>query len=1040
MNSIETQDRQDGNLKRLLPGNKDTYYRLALVVVLVTGMIQLSQYWAVTGSVGVSNQSYSEEHDPVSISSDVELVNTARSGSGTANDPYILGGWNISSPGYDVPGITVHGTTSHFIIRDCWIQGDYAGIAISQAAAGTATVVNNTCRYITIDDSSHTTVVSNTLIPVLSYYGGNVEISNSAHTIAFNNTCTNILISSSNGTTVANNTCQLSIGITDSTSVTVVNNTCDRVYIDYSPDSTVKNNIFHGNGLTVKSDSVEDLLSLTVVNNSVNGLPVGYLTDLSATTVNEPYSQLILVNCIDMTVKDQNCSNVAAGIAIYYSPRCWLLNNTCSNNHDGIAINAGSDHATVVNNTCQDNWKYGISIDSSDHTTVVNNTCDDISLGNSPGSAVVNNICNGNGIRIDNSANNSIKDNTYQNSSYIIITGSASATVVNNTRGQMIISHSPGSKVKNNVIQGISISYSPDLTAENNIFLEYGLSVSGESVDELLSLTVVNNSINGLPVGYLTGLSSTAVNEPYSQLILVNCTDVTVKDQNCSNAATGIAIYYSPRCRLLNNTCQDNWEDGISIDSSDHTTVVNNTCQDNGRVNFVDGPYGHGISVSQSSGSTVINNTCQDNRAGGITVGSSDHATVANNTCQDSYYSGITVGSSDHATVANNTCQDSYYSGITVGSSDHATVANNTCSNNGVGIFISASDHATVVSNTCNDNSRDRNYCNGIRIRDSVAATVTSNTCNNNTVGISIESFSMNRNASFILVTWNVITGNQQGLIITVGSDNCTIHHNYFINNMQQAFDDGMDNQWYDNNTDVGNYWSNYNYLGSYLIPGRAEATDPFPIIDFDWDGLPDWWENQNGFDFTDPSDALKDPDGDGVSNLAEYRGGSDPRDIWSVPFLSFSLVHLLVLVLVGLTVIAAIAVQRMLRARLVSWLKAPDLGTAVKVRKSGFKDYPAYQQALDDVNGYLEDGNAAFKARNLEVACQQYGIALSLAARLGDEQLVAEAVFITASVLKEQGTLTAESPVLKHFPVSDRGDPVITALRAMLQALLAGN
>jgi peptidyl-prolyl cis-trans isomerase A (cyclophilin A) len=49
--------------------------------------------------------------------------------------------------------------------------------------------------------------------------------------------------------------------------------------------------------------------------------------------------------------------------------------------------------------------------------------------------------------------------------------------------------------------------------------------------------------------------------------------------------------------------------------------------------------------------------------------------------------------------------------------------------------------------------------------------------------------------------------------------------------------------------------------------------------LDDDGDGMPDSFENDNGFDALDASDAGSDSDGDGVSNLAEYEGGTDPND-----------------------------------------------------------------------------------------------------------------------------------------------------------------
>ena len=48
--------------------------------------------------------------------------------------------------------------------------------------------------------------------------------------------------------------------------------------------------------------------------------------------------------------------------------------------------------------------------------------------------------------------------------------------------------------------------------------------------------------------------------------------------------------------------------------------------------------------------------------------------------------------------------------------------------------------------------------------------------------------------------------------------------------------------------------------------------------VDTDGDGIPDWWEDLHGLNRLDPTDALLDNDGDGLSNLEEFRRGTDPN------------------------------------------------------------------------------------------------------------------------------------------------------------------
>ena len=57
-----------------------------------------------------------------------------------------------------------------------------------------------------------------------------------------------------------------------------------------------------------------------------------------------------------------------------------------------------------------------------------------------------------------------------------------------------------------------------------------------------------------------------------------------------------------------------------------------------------------------------------------------------------------------------------------------------------------------------------------------------------------------------------------------------------------------------------------------------------FASYDLDGDGLPDDWESLHGLDASNPADGAGDADGDALSNLAEFQGGTDPQNIYNNP------------------------------------------------------------------------------------------------------------------------------------------------------------
>ena len=67
---------------------------------------------------------------------------------------------------------------------------------------------------------------------------------------------------------------------------------------------------------------------------------------------------------------------------------------------------------------------------------------------------------------------------------------------------------------------------------------------------------------------------------------------------------------------------------------------------------------------------------------------------------------------------------------------------------------------------------------------------------------------------------------------------------------------------------------------GIITDPGQVGGYPEYkgePVADADRDGIPDWWEVKYGLDASDPSNAAKDCNGDGYTNIEKYVNGLDP-------------------------------------------------------------------------------------------------------------------------------------------------------------------
>ena len=297
--------------------------------------------------------------------------------------------------------------------------------------------------------------------------------------------------------------------------------------------------------------------------------------------------------------------------------------------------------------------------------------------------------------------------------------------------------------------------------------------------------------VSNVAEGTASIINNTVISFGGAGIFLSYSSGMIITDNTCSNSRWyGIHLFYSSGATLTNNTCSYNENDGIVLSYSSGATLTNNTCNYNE----------NGIFLDYSSGATLVDNDCINNLCGIFLVSSSD-ATLTDNTCNNILY-GINMLSSSGATLVDNICNNNIEYGIEMLSSSGAILTNNTFSNN---------------------------HGYGVKLVSSSINTLTKNTCKNNTLGI------LSRNSNDSLFTYNLLQENSEyGIFFESESYNNIIHHNVFMNNYlgstSQAYDDGFNNIWCEEEVQEGNYWSDWNKKKPYPIDGDANAIDPYPL------------------------------------------------------------------------------------------------------------------------------------------------------------------------------------------------------------------
>ena len=427
-------------------------------------------------------------------------------------------------------------------------------------------------------------------------------------------------------------------------------------------------------------------------------VPDGYATIQAAVDAALPGDTIIVrdgsyTENVDMdkrlTIKSENGSAnciVQAGnpddhvfevTADYVNISDFTVTGTKSIPKAGIYLGAGVDHCNIRNNNISNN-NQGIYLYYSSNNNLTNNTANSdvegIKLSYSSDNIITNNKASnswGHGIELYFSNNNILTDNIV---SSIRMYGGSGINLWNS---------------KNNIVK-------------NNNFENSGISITasleGYKLSSFNTHTIEGNTINGKPIYYYKNTSGIKIPEDAGEVILANCTDMTVENLNASFGSIGIELAYTTDSEISNNIASWNTKSGIYLCyGSANNTITNNTLNSNNLCSIE--------LLSNSTNNVIANNTINSNLNHGFRLTGSSNNKITNNNISHNYH-GIGLAFSSNNNISNNTVSSNKHVSIHLYLSNYNTITGNNASNNGDdGIYLLHSSNNKISLNNFINNT-----------------------------------------------------------------------------------------------------------------------------------------------------------------------------------------------------------------------------------------------------------------------------------------------------------------------------------------------
>ncbi|MCX8174429.1 MAG: right-handed parallel beta-helix repeat-containing protein [Thermoplasmata archaeon] len=249
-------------------------------------------------------------------------------------------------------------------------------------------------------------------------------------------------------------------------------------------------------------------------------------------------------------------------------------------------------------------------------------------------------------------------------------------TILNNMDG-IFLELSDGINIKNNNVSfnpenGIYLSTCRYLTLTGNVMYSDGIFLDGISIDRWNTHTIpTSNLVNGKAVRYYSNQTGITVPTNAGQIILANCTGMTVQNTAIDNTTVPLLIGFSKNSTITGNNF---------VDSKFCAIYMRNTENDTIRSNIIVRSIRHGIYSIQANNTKIENNTIPDNEFG-IMLAYFTYGKIANNTFLRNSYAGANFAYGGNNVISGNNFSQNYY-GLILTQSNSNTVTYNNFANN----------------------------------------------------------------------------------------------------------------------------------------------------------------------------------------------------------------------------------------------------------------------------------------------------------------------------------------------------------------------